>query len=266
VDKEGHGTHTASTAAGRAVANASLVGVARGTARGAVPGARLAVYKVCWGDDGCASEDILAAFDDAIADGVDVVSASLGSDEADEYSSDAIAVGAFHAMRRGVVTSLSAGNSGPSLGTVSNVAPWAVSVAAVTTDRRIISEIVLGDGRRVVGNAVTAFPHLVGKPSLLVDPGSCGIDQLEGKRFKGAVLLCSDAISLKGFKETGADAVIRPSLFQDGNDTAFSYSIPAVRVTTRQFDDILDFYNSTRFFSFSSLPGHRSKINYRRLL
>ncbi|KAK3124769.1 hypothetical protein QOZ80_7BG0592420 [Eleusine coracana subsp. coracana] len=235
VDTEGHGTHTSSTAAGRAVAGASMGGVAGGTARGAVPGARLAVYKVCW-DDGCGSEDIVAAFDDAVADGVDVISASLGSGRAWDYSEDPIAVGAFHAMRRGVVTSLSAGNSGPSLGSVSNVAPWAVSVAATTTDRKIVSEMVLGNGKRVVGLAVTAFRHLEGdKPALLVNPGSCAEETLMGRRYRGAVLMCDDPIDPAGFKDTGAVAAIRPHLSSDvRGDTARAYPIPAVIVTEEQ--------------------------------
>nr|CAB3452224.1 unnamed protein product [Digitaria exilis] len=49
LDEVGHGSHTASTVAGRAVANVSFGGLATGTARGAVPGARLAIYKVSVG-------------------------------------------------------------------------------------------------------------------------------------------------------------------------------------------------------------------------
>jgi hypothetical protein len=62
-DSEGHGTHTASIAAGGSVSMASLYGLAIGTARGGVPSARIAVYKECW-SDGCWDADILAAFDD----------------------------------------------------------------------------------------------------------------------------------------------------------------------------------------------------------
>ena len=51
--------------------NASFYGIAQRTARGGVPAARIAVYKVCY-KIGCAYEDIMAGFDDAIADGVDI--------------------------------------------------------------------------------------------------------------------------------------------------------------------------------------------------
>ena len=56
------------------------------------------MYKVCW-SFGCALADILAAFDDAIADGVDIISVSLGTDEALQYFEDPIAIGSFHAMK-----------------------------------------------------------------------------------------------------------------------------------------------------------------------
>uniref|UniRef100_A0A8I6Z8C6 Peptidase S8/S53 domain-containing protein n=1 Tax=Hordeum vulgare subsp. vulgare TaxID=112509 RepID=A0A8I6Z8C6_HORVV len=76
------------------------------------PGARIAVYKVCW--KGCASSDILAAFDEATADGVDVISVSLGAvGKAPEFYGNTTAVGAFHAVSKGIVVSASAGNSGP---------------------------------------------------------------------------------------------------------------------------------------------------------
>jgi hypothetical protein len=135
--------------AGRVVEGVSLAGLAAGTARGAVPGARLAIYKVCW-DDFCASEDMLAAFDDAVADGVDVISFSIGGKLPVPYFEDAPAIGAFHAMRRGVLTSTSAGNSALDGGRVTNVAPWMLSVAASSTDRRLVGRLVLGNGKTIV--------------------------------------------------------------------------------------------------------------------
>ncbi|KAI0531124.1 hypothetical protein KFK09_000676 [Dendrobium nobile] len=67
-DTDGHGTHTASIAAGRYVYPASTPGYARGVAAGMAPKACLAVYKVCWAT-GCFDSNILAAFDATVADG-----------------------------------------------------------------------------------------------------------------------------------------------------------------------------------------------------
>ncbi|KAF9596166.1 hypothetical protein IFM89_007484 [Coptis chinensis] len=82
---------------------ASYYGLAAGETRGGLPSVRIAVYKVCW--HGCSLADILGAFDDAIADGVDIISVSLGSDIPDPYFKDPIAIGSFHAMKKGILTS-----------------------------------------------------------------------------------------------------------------------------------------------------------------
>ncbi|KAK4579323.1 hypothetical protein RGQ29_029115 [Quercus rubra] len=154
-DSEGHGTHVASTAAGNIVSKASLEGFRLGTARGGVPSARIAMYKVCW-LNGCSDADILAAFDDAIADGVDIISISIGGSPKN-YFTDPIAIGAFHAMRNGILTSASAGNSGPSPATILNFSPWSLSVAASTIDRKFSTEVRLGNNKIYEGTSINTF-------------------------------------------------------------------------------------------------------------
>lgn len=143
-DTEGHGTHTASTAAGGIVTGASMLGLGLGTARGGVPAARVAIYKICW-SNGCADEDILAAFDEAISDGVDIISLSVGGSTAKNYFEDSIAIGSYHAMKNGILASISAGNSGPEYFTTTNVAPWSLGVAASTVDRKYVTNVKLGN-------------------------------------------------------------------------------------------------------------------------
>lgn len=143
----GHGTHTASTAVGSIVKNASFLGLGQGITRGGAPRARLAVYKACWGKDyvgQCSEADTLAAFDDALHDGVHVISASIGSTPPlPELFASSNAIGSFHAMQLGVSVVFSAGNDGPDPGLVSNVEPWALSVAASSVDRTFLTHIVM---------------------------------------------------------------------------------------------------------------------------
>ena len=148
-DSNGHGTHVASTVAGNFVKSASLLGYGSGSgiARGGVPSARIAVYKVCWASGGCNDIDVLRAFEQAIADGVDIISISLGSPVREEYFNDAVDVGSFLAMKKGILTSNAAGNSGPMPSTMGNYAPWLLSVAASTIDRKFVTKVQLGNGK-----------------------------------------------------------------------------------------------------------------------
>lgn len=162
-DAVGHGTHTSSTAAGALLENVSFMGLARGLARGGAPSAHIAVYKICWSTGGCSSADLLAALDDAILDGVDVLSVSLGSSPPlPSYVDDALAIGSFHAVAKGISVVCSGGNSGPVPQTVGNTAPWLITVGASTIDRAFPTTITLGNNQTfVVKFSAPSYPFVL---------------------------------------------------------------------------------------------------------
>ena len=160
-----HGTHCASTAAGRWAYRASYAGFARGTARGMAPKARIAVYKALWGSPGTTeasgtTSDIVQAIEQAVADGVDVISYSIGSPVDVDFFEDPISVASYNAAKRGVFFSAAAGNDGPKVTTVDNITPWVTTVAATTTDRAIDTTIVFGNGEVVTANSKFKGKHM----------------------------------------------------------------------------------------------------------
>lgn len=255
-DSEGHGTHTASIAAGGSVSMASLYGLAMGTARGGVPSARIAVYKVCW-SDGCWDADILAAFDDAIADGVDIIPISVGFSTPRDYFNDSIAIGAFHAMKYGILTSNSGGNDGPGLATISNISPWSLSVAASTIDRKFLTKVLLGNNKAYEGVSINTFdlqnvmhPLIYGgdAPNITGNFSSsssrfCFQNSLDPALVKGKIVLCDELDDGRGPFFAGAVGAV----MQDGGakDVAYSFPLPVSYLGTGEGRHILSYMNST---------------------
>ncbi|XXG66926.1 hypothetical protein AAC387_Pa06g0384 [Persea americana] len=189
LDVSGHGTHTASTAAGSLVQNVSFMGVATGVAKGGAPRAHIAVYKVCWNNLGCTTADILGAFDCAISDGVDVISASIANNPPFVASGDGYAMGTFHAVAKGIVVVFSAGNAGPVTQTVDNTAPWILTVAAGTIDRSFPTKFTLGNNATYTGQALYRWENITPFYRLAYG-GSCIPGTLDPNLFAGKVVLC----------------------------------------------------------------------------
>ena len=139
-DSEGHGTHTATTAAGSNVSSAVLYGVQRGPISGIAPGAHVIAYRVCMAQ-GCFSSDTVAAVQQAILDGVNVINFSV-SGGAQPYS-DPVELAFLDATNAGISVNASAGNSGPGAGTSDHGGPWVTTVGASTGPRFFTSTLHL---------------------------------------------------------------------------------------------------------------------------
>lgn len=139
-DSDGHGTHTATTAAGSYVASAPVFGVDRGPVSGIAPGASVIAYRAL-GPGGGYTSDLLGAVQQAIVDGVDVINYSV-SGSASAYT-DAVELAFLDAYAAGVSVNASAGNDGPGASTANHAGPWVTTVAASTFDRQYASTLTL---------------------------------------------------------------------------------------------------------------------------
>lgn len=271
-DTDGHGTHTASTAAGRHVNNASFLGFADGVAYGVASKARIAVYKVC-GAQGCAASDILAAIDVAVEDGVDIISASLGAD-AMPYEKDPIAIGSFGAMEKGIFFSAAGGNSGPESMTVSNVAPWITTVGASTIDRKFPAYLVLEDGRVITGSSLfTSEKWSKGTYLPLIYAGNASMTQrernagagvdatpytaycipnsLNADAVRGKIVVCDRGVGPRVeksvvVKEAGGVAAVISNVEQLGESlVADAFLFPGLAITESARTTVLEYISSS---------------------
>ena len=200
-DRNSHGSHTASTAAGDHGANAVVNGLSVGSASGMAPAARLAIYKIGWHQpDGTASgstEDIAAAIDQAASDGVDVINLSFSGSLS--FVVDPVELAFLFAADAGVFAATSAGNSGPGASTVAHNSPWVTTVAASSHDRSFTRSATLGNGTTFngpgVGPGVSTAP-LVSSTSVGLagkDPNQvrlCFSGTLDPAKVTGKIVAC----------------------------------------------------------------------------
>ncbi|HEV7733670.1 MAG TPA: S8 family serine peptidase [Candidatus Binatia bacterium] len=213
-DSNGHGTHTATTAAGCMVASANPLGIDRGPISGIAPGAAVASYKVC-GATGCYPSDAVAAIQRAILDDVDVINYSISGGSSP--FSDAVELAYLDAYAAGVVVVASAGNAGPTAGSVDHRGPWLTTVAASTQVRSFTTTVNLaGPGGPAaftgvsITNGVTSRPIVLASAPPYNDIGC--LSPAPPGLFAGKIVVCQNGPGriLRGFNivQGGASAMI----------------------------------------------------------
>ncbi|KAJ0968798.1 hypothetical protein J5N97_021675 [Dioscorea zingiberensis] len=197
--------------------------------------------------------------DAAIGDGVDVISISLGNQYSFEFYIDGIAIATYRATKNGIFVSCAGGNFGPGESTVKNVAPWVLTVAAGTMDRRIEAIVKLGDGREFEGQSLFQ-PHQF--PSTLLPltypmfhrymDGNCLYGNL--KDIKGKMALCYNGFDINNelidissrVRSYGGVAMILMSGKMEGYTThADVHVLPASNVNHTDAKKILAYFKSS---------------------
>jgi hypothetical protein len=272
-DFDGHGSHTASTAAGNN--NTQITGDnipvgLQGKASGMAPRARIAAYKACWEKPDhtqvdCFTSDTVAAIDQAVADGVDAINYSISGTTTDFLNS--VEVAFLFAEDAGVFVAASAGNSGPAVSTVAHPSPWLMTVAASTHDRLFQSTITLGDKTTYQGISVTqgAGPAPLIRSS---DAGLLGADAdkvrqcfsasanggvavLDPAKVSGKIVVCDRGIPAgttaptnarvdkpAAVKEAGGVGTIIANLLPGAGEVSDIHVAPAVHVNSTAGDAI----------------------------
>ncbi|WP_427895656.1 S8 family serine peptidase [Kribbella sp. GL6] len=211
-DYGGHGTHTASTAAGNNGVDMTVMGRDYGKGSGMAPHARLAIYKALWAVDASGGgsgtdADIVAAIDAAVSDGVDVINYSISGSGSTYVNATGLAF--LRAAKAGVFVASSAGNTGPGVGTVGKTYPWVTSVANGTHDRDIQTTVTLGNGKSYtgagIGSGTPEAPVVLAKDAGLAgaDPANltlCQAGTLDPAKVKDKIVVCDRGVNARADK------------------------------------------------------------------
>lgn len=215
-DYNGHGTHTASTSGGNYNTPTTGPAAAFGSVSGIAPRARISVYKALWSTEDASTAsgfgaDLVAAIDQAVADGVDVINYSISGTTTNFL--DPAEVAFLFAADAGVFVSASAGNSGPATSTVAHPSPWITTVAAGSHNRAGEGSVTLGNGVTYVGASVAtavgpapfidsvdaglpgADPTAVALCFSSVDNG--GVPVLDPAKVAGKIVLCDRGVTAR---------------------------------------------------------------------
>lgn len=249
-DDEGHGSHTASTAAGNFLNNVTLeaptINFPGLNISGVAPHANIVSYRVC--HDGCNGFDILSGIDQAIEDGVDVINYSIGGSAANPWLKLNHEASLFlNARDAGIIVATSAGNSGPGPETIGDPAdlPWIMTVGANTHDRAFSNSLI-----SMTTDQGTTLPDIEGRSitsglnsTTIVYAGDYNNNNLckEGvwasNTFNGEIVVCDRGEIARVDKSAnvaaaGGGGMILANDVGNGNGlSADAHTIPSVHIT-----------------------------------
>jgi len=281
-DHHGHGSHTASTAAGDYNTPAVVDGNLLGNASGMAPAARLAIYKVLWGPNSQgqavgSTADIVAAIDDAITDGVDVINFSISGSTTSDV--DPVEIEFLFAADAGIFVSAAAGNEGPGASTVNHDSPWLTTVAAGTHDRSFVASVTLGNGSTYtgagLGAAVPSSPIALSTTSGLTGANATSVRLcfskewdpahpegfLDPAKVAGKIIVCdrgtNDRVDKsKAVKEAGGVGMVLANTSPNSLNADFHF-VPTVHVNNTDGAAIKAYVSGTTNPTASLAAGHK---------
>ncbi|CAI5985040.1 unnamed protein product, partial [Closterium sp. NIES-64] len=273
-DSVGHGSWCASAAAGnsgvKAVNNRRQ---AIGATSGMAPRARLSVYKVFWKAKGdmsgsASSVDIDAAIDAAVADGVDVISMSLGG--VNPYAGYFDDTNFLYANQAGIVVVCAGGNNGPPpltqsiYRTIMHFSPFYLTVGASSTDRHYTSKLRLGTGvnlwgagfgtgtRKVRGLPLLFAQDAVAYGNTATDAKLCIPGTVDSSKASGKILVCTAGQASFGTQAdtaagAGARAMVLVNEAGGGDVTLDIYDarIPILHLAVKEADKLRKYMRAT---------------------
>jgi hypothetical protein len=270
-DSSGHGTHTASTAAGRFTEDVESEGRQYGSVSGMAPGARIAAYKACWNGQpdvgsGCAASDLVSAVNAAVADGVDAINYSIGGGSESAYT-DPVEIAFLNAAIANVFVATSAGNSGPGASTLDHPSPWLTTVAA-STHTILESTLELGDGQTFIGASQTAgigqTPTVLAVESAAegVDPADaqqCFPDSLDPEVVTGKVVVCDRGVFARveksiNVRDAGGVGLVLVNP-EESSVNADNHVIPSIHLDVDAYDPVYAYVRDNAAATAAILAG-----------
>ncbi|GJP41030.1 hypothetical protein CLOM_g676 [Closterium sp. NIES-68] len=289
-DSFNHGSWCAGAAAGNSgVDITAKTGQLIGAASGMAPGALLSIYKVLWRSSSQAASaplaDVKAAVEQAILDGVDVISISLaGLYDYTDYFTD---VSYLNALRAGVVMVMAAGNDGrpptawSSWRTLSNFSPFYLTVGASSIGRQFSAAVTMGNRKSLVGASMggdertaAGLPLVDGLTARIggtYEGKYCFEEGLDPAKIAGKLVVCvrGTAYIWQKVQEVSRCGGLGMILINDPKGDSNLYDnipspVPVLHLTAKDGAALLTYMKKTRnatasipgAFTIRQLPGH----------
>ena len=270
-DTNGHGSHTASTAAGNE--RDELFRDVPVHISGVAKRANVIAYDVCYtntvtGQGLCPDVASVAAVNQAIADGTDVLNFSIGGGT--NPWGDAVSMAFLSAVDAGIYVATSAGNSGPGPETAGHNEPWVSSTAAAQHGRQGFDFqlqvsgpapvppalagvlLTLGSGGVPFNTTLPATTPIALTPGTAANAGidgtSDGCAAYPAGTFAGAIAVvrrgtCSFSIKVNNAAAAGAIAVVITNNAAGGIlPSVPGTTVPAFGITQADGNAIRDYY------------------------